>query len=52
MFIPAAVGLLESAEQLKPMLLPLCVITAATTVLVMGVTGKVSDFLIGRGKKK
>ena len=52
MFIPAAVGLLESVEQLKPMLLPLCVITAATTVLVMGVTGKVSDFLIGRGKKK
>lgn len=45
MFIPAAVGLLVSWEQLKSMLVPVVVITIVSTVVVMGVTGKVSDVL-------
>lgn len=50
MFIPAAVGLLTSWEQLSSMLVPVCIITVATTFLVMIVTGKVTDFVIDRKK--
>lgn len=49
MFIPAAVGLLESREALRPMLLPLLVIVPVTTVLVMGVTGRVAQWLLRKG---
>lgn len=45
MFIPAAVGLLVSWKQLQSMLMPALVVTFISTVVVMGVTGKVSDFL-------
>ena len=45
MFIPAAVGLLVSWKQLQSMLVPVIVITVVSTVVVMAVTGKVSDFL-------
>ena len=49
MFIPAAVGLLESWEALQSMLLPVCVITFSVTVIVMGVTGRVAQALIRPG---
>lgn len=45
MFIPAAVGLLVSWKQLQSMLVPVVVITIVSTIIVMVVTGKVSDFL-------
>ena len=45
MFIPAAVGLLVSWKQLKSMLVPVVVITIVSTIIVMALTGKVSDFL-------
>ena len=48
MFIPAAVGLLESWASLRPMLLPVAVIELVTTVLVMGVTGRVAQWLLRR----
>jgi holin-like protein len=51
MFIPAAVGLLESWSALQPMIVPVVVITILTTVIVMGVTGLVTQFLI-RNKKE
>ena len=51
MFIPAAVGLIDSWPQLKRLLLPLCVIIPLTTILVMLVTGKVTDFFVGRKEK-
>ena len=46
MFLPAAVGLLESWSALQPMIGPVVVITILTTVIVMGVTGLVTQFLI------
>lgn len=52
MFIPAAVGLLDSWPQLQRLLLPLCVIIPLTTAVVMLVTGKVTDFFIGRKEKR
>lgn len=54
MFIPAAVGLLDSFEVLRPILIPVAVITVVTTVVVMAVSGGVTQAVIrmDRGKKK
>lgn len=46
MFIPAAVGLLNSWEQLSSMVVPVCVIIVVSTFLVMIVTGKATDLFI------
>ena len=46
--IPAGVGLLVSWADLQAMLVPVCVITAAVTLIVMVVTGKVSDAMLSK----
>ena len=51
MFIPAGVGLMESWSALQPVWLPVILITIVTTVLVMVVTGKVTQAMIGKEKK-
>ena len=51
MFIPAGVGLMESWSSLQPVWLPVILITIVTTVLVMAVTGKVTQAMIGKEKK-
>ena len=43
MFIPAAAGLLNSLGVLKPVFIPVAVITAFTTVFVMAVIGLVTQ---------
>ena len=45
MFIPPAVGLMVSWKQLQPILIPALVIIVVSTVVVMAVTGKVTDWL-------
>ena len=52
MFIPAGVGLLNSWGVLKPIWVPIAVITVASTVIVMVVTGRVTQFVIRREKRK
>ena len=52
MFIPAGVGLLNSAEEAKSILIPLTVITVVSTVFVMAVTGKVAQGVIRKTGKK
>lgn len=52
MFIPAAVGLLTSWDQLQSILVPVCIITVVTTIIVMVVSGKVTDFALKLGGKK
>lgn len=52
MFIPAAVGLLTSWAQLQSILVPVCIITVVTTIIVMVVSGKVTDFALKLGGKK
>lgn len=52
LFIPASVGLMESYGAMQEILVPLVVICVVSTVVVMVVTGKVTDWMIGRGKKK
>lgn len=50
LFIPAAVGLLVVWKQLSSILLPVSVITFLTTVIVMAVTGRATQFFIHRKK--
>lgn len=52
MFVPAAVGLTESWDQLQPVLIPVLVIMVLTTVLVMVVTGHVTQFVMKRREKR
>ena len=50
MFIPAGVGLMASWGVLKPVLIPVSIITVVTIVTVMAATGKVSQWVIRKGK--
>ena len=50
MFIPAAVGLVEEWGTLRPILIPVSVITVVVTVIVMAVTGWVTQLIIRAGK--
>ena len=52
MFIPAGVGLLESWGDLKSILIPVLILLVASTILVMGVSGKVTQEIIQRSKRK
>ncbi len=53
MFIPVTVGLIENYDLIKAVAIPLVVISAASTVIVMAVTGKASEFLVSlTGKEK
>lgn len=46
MFVPAGVGLLESWGILQNMLIPAIVITVVSTVVVMIVSGKVTQWML------
>lgn len=50
LFIPATVGIMASVEEIKKMLIPLCVISVVSTLLVMSVTGWVTQWIIRRRK--
>lgn len=50
MFIPAAVGLLDSWSVLKPIWISVAGITIVTTVLVMIVSGRLTQYVIRHGK--
>lgn len=52
MFIPAAVGLLDSWKTLKAALVPYLIITILSTCIVMAVTGKVTQSLLYRKRRK
>lgn len=52
MFIPAGVGLLSSWGVLKSLMVPVSIITVVSLVLVMGVSGRITQFVIGHGKKE
>lgn len=46
LFVPPTVGIMASVEELQELLAPLCVISVVSTVLVMVVTGRVSQRII------
>ncbi len=51
MFIPAAVELLESWGALKGILIQISITTLVSTVLVMGVSGRVTQHLLWRRRR-
>lgn len=52
MFIPAAVGLMDSWGLLRPILVPFLVITLVSTVVVMVSSGKITQLLMGSYKEQ
>lgn len=50
MFIPAAVGLTESWDKISPIVLELVIVTVLSTILVMAVSGRVTQFVIRHEK--
>ena len=52
MFIPAAAGLLDAWPALQAIWIPVILITVITTVLVMAVTGRVTQHMIRRKDRK
>lgn len=51
LFIPAAVGVMEVWDELLAMLLPVILALFVVTVLVMAVSGCVTEYIIGRKKE-
>lgn len=52
MFIPAGVGLMASWDNLKPVLIPVSIITVVVLITVMVATGRVSQLVIRQAKRK
>lgn len=52
MFIPAGVGLLEAWGDLQPIFVPVVVITVLTTVIVMVVTGRSTQYILRKDRRK
>lgn len=52
MFIPAGVGLVVSWNALSSIIVPVTVITLVTTIVVMAVTGRVTQFVIRIERKR
>ena len=52
MFIPPTVGIMANFDAVKEMLIPLVVISAGTTLLIMSVTGWTAQGIIRKQKKK
>ncbi len=51
MFIPAAVGILESWDKIKSVWVQYAIVVVVTTVLVMGVSGRVTQHFVERKGK-
>lgn len=52
MFIPAAVGLVQSWDIIAPSIAAYAITTVVSTIVVMGVAGLVTQAVIRSGKKK
>ena len=52
MFVPAAVGLLESWGELQGIFWQVAVVVVVSTVLVMGVSGVVTQYLVRRQRRR
>lgn len=52
LFVPPTVSIMANFDALKQMLVPLVVICVVTTVLIMGITGRVAQGLLRGGSKQ
>lgn len=51
MFIPTTVGLIDSYSLVSDRIVPYLIVTLVTTIIVMVVSGRVTQFAIGKFKK-
>lgn len=51
MFVPAAAGIIDQWSYIKPILLPCIIVMILVTVIVMAVTGLVTQGIINLGKR-
>lgn len=52
MFIPPAVGLIDSWDSVRPFLMQYIIITFTSTFIVMAVSGHITQYVIRRQKQK
>ena len=52
MFIPATVGIIECIDQVKAVLIPFLIIIGVSTLLVMGVTGRMAQWVMRKQEEK
>ena len=52
MFVPACVGLMETFDTLLPVVLPFVLISLISTVVVLGVSGHVTQLVIRRERSR
>ncbi|MFQ7239004.1 MAG: CidA/LrgA family protein [Roseburia intestinalis] len=52
MFIPAGAGLIDAWDALRPICVQIVVIMVVSTIVVMIVSGHVTQFVMRRGKKE
>lgn len=52
MFIPAGVGLLEAWGKLSPVILPVAATVIVSTIVVMGISGRITQAVIRMEKRK
>lgn len=52
LFVPSAVALMTTWGELQSIAIPVCIIAVVSTFLVIGVTGKVTDFILLRRDKE
>ena len=52
LFIPAAVGLMESVDAMRAILVPMLVVCTVSTIIVMVATGKVTELILAFGEKE
>lgn len=52
MFLPASIALLDSMEQVKALLIPAVLIITVVTLIVMVVTGVITQAILDKGGKK
>ncbi len=50
LFIPSAVGIIRVKNEVGGILIPLVIACTVLTTLVMGISGKITDVIIGRRK--
>lgn len=49
LFVAPTVGIVEHWELIRPQLLPICLLLAASTVLTFGLSGSITQWLIRKG---
>lgn len=52
MFIPATVGIVTCAQQLKTVLVPFMLVILLTTLIVMAVTGRTAQWVVKREERR